>query len=123
MCRAWHLTRWWTSVTDGIEYTKADGEEYYIQEIFDKEEFFATLDKNAIEVQNSVYDYIIYDSGTAERPFTKSLDDDPDVKMFFNLPSRIKIDTPIGTYNPDWAVYLEKDDMQGLYFILENKEM
>ena len=41
--------------------------------------------------------------------------------MFFNLPSRIKIDTPIGTYNPDWAVYLEKDDMQGLYFILENK--
>ena len=49
------------------------------------------------------------------------MDDDPDVKMFFKLPSRFKVDTPIGTYNPDWAVYVEIDGMKKLYFVLETK--
>lgn len=41
--------------------------------------------------------------------------------MFFKIPDRFKIDTPIGTYNPDWAVYLDRDGEQKLYFILETK--
>ncbi len=41
--------------------------------------------------------------------------------MFFKIPGRFKIDTPIGTYNPDWAVYLEKNSEQKLYFVLETK--
>ena len=49
------------------------------------------------------------------------LDHDPDVKMFFKIPSRFKIDTPIGTYNPDWAVYLMKNGEEKLYFVLETK--
>ena len=81
----------------------------------------ANLDKNAVAVNRSVYDYIIYDSSTIEKPFAKALDDDPDVKMFFKIPDRFKIDTPIGTYNPDWAVYLDRDGEQKLYFILETK--
>lgn len=81
----------------------------------------ATLDKNAVAVKNSVYDYIIYDSETIEKPFAKALDDDPDVKMFFKLPQNFKIRTPIGNYNPDWAVYLDKDGTEGLYFVLETK--
>ena len=41
--------------------------------------------------------------------------------MFFKIPSRFKIETPIGSYNPDWAVFVEKDGEQKLYFVLETK--
>ena len=68
-----------------------------------------------------MYDYIVYDSAGIEKPFAKALDDDPDVKMFLKLPDRFKIDTPIGSYNPDWAVYLDRDGEEKLYFILETK--
>lgn len=105
---------------DGIKYVKLAGEEYYVQEIFDSSELLANLDRNAIQVEHSVYDYLIYDSGVESR-FAKSLDEDPDVKMFFKIPARFKIETPIGSYNPDWAVFLEKDGVEKLYFVLETK--
>lgn len=106
---------------DGIRYIKLDGEEYYVQEIFDSAEFIANLDKNAVKVEHSVYDYVVYDSSLVEKPFALALDHDPDVKMFFKIPSRFQVDTPIGTYNPDWAVYLNKNGEEKLYFILETK--
>ena len=106
---------------DGIKYVKLDGKEYYAQEIFDSTELVANLDKNAVKVEHSIYDHIIYDSSTVEKPFAVALDRDPDVKMFFKIPDRFKIDTPIGTYNPDWAVLWEKNGEQKLYFILETK--
>ena len=106
---------------DGISYIKLDGQEYYAQEIFDTEEFLANLDRNAVKVDHSVYDYIVYDSSSIERPFAVALDNDPDVKMFFKIPDRFKIETPIGTYNPDWAVYLTKNGEEKLYFVLETK--
>lgn len=106
---------------DGIRYVKLDGEEYYVQEIFEASELIANLDKNAVAVSRSVYDYVIYDSDTVERPFAVALDNDPEVKMFFKLPDRFKIETPIGSYNPDWAVYLDRDGVQKMYFILETK--
>jgi len=106
---------------DGIRYVRLDGEEYYAQEIFNAEELMANLDKNAVEVKNSVYDHIIYDSSTIERPFAVALDNDPDVKMFFKIPGSFKIETPIGTYNPDWAVYLDRDGVKKMYFVLETK--
>ncbi|WP_300757488.1 DEAD/DEAH box helicase family protein [uncultured Oscillibacter sp.] len=106
---------------DGIRYLKLDGEEYYVQEIFDSAELLANLDRNAVKVEHSVYDYIVYDSTTIEKPFALALDRDPDVKMFFKIPERFKIETPIGTYNPDWAVYLTRNGEEKLYFILETK--
>ncbi len=105
----------------GIKYVKLAGQEYYVQEIFDSQELVAYVDRNAIAVEHSVYDYVIYDSDKVEKPLAKALDDDPDVKMFFKIPSRFKIDTPIGTYNPDWAVFLEKEGEEKLYFVLESK--
>ena len=98
---------------DGIKYIKLANEEYYVQEIFDSTELLANLDKNAVPVENSVYDHIVYDSGV-ESEFATALDKDPDVKMFFKIPTRFKIETPIGRYNPDWAVYLEKNGEQKL---------
>lgn len=106
---------------DGISYIKLDGQEYYVQEIFDTAELIANLDRNAVKVEHSVYDYIVYDSSSIEKPFALALDNDPDVKMFFKIPERFKIETPIGTYNPDWAVYFVKNGEEKLYFILETK--
>jgi len=106
---------------DGISYIKLDGQEYYVQEIFGVEELLGNLDRNAVKVEHSVYNYVIYDSETVERPFAVALDNDPDVKLFFKIPRRFKIDTPIGTYNPDWAVYFTKNGEEKLYFILETK--
>lgn len=106
---------------DGISYIKLNGKEYYVQEIFDSSELIANLDHNAVAVRHSVYDYIVYDSSSVEKPFALALDNDPDVKMFFKIPDRFKIDTPIGTYNPDWAVFLTKNGEEKLYFILETK--
>ncbi len=106
---------------DGISYIKLDGQEYYAQEIFGVEELIANLDRNAVKVEHSVYDYVVYDSSSVERPFAVALDNDPDVKLFFKIPSRFKIDTPIGSYNPDWAVYLTKNGEEKLYFVLETK--
>lgn len=100
---------------DGISYKKLYGAEYYVQEIFDSAELIANLDRNAVAVEHSVYDYVMYDS-TVENRFALDLDDDPDVKMFFKLPSRFKVDTPIGSYNPDWAVYVDIDGIKKLYF-------
>ena len=106
---------------DKISYIKLAGEEYYAMQIFNTEELVANLDKNAVAVANSVYDYVIYDSSTVERPFAVALDNDPDVKLFFKIPSKFKIETPIGTYNPDWAVYLDRDGIEKLYFVIETK--
>ena len=106
---------------DGISYQRLAGEDYYIQEIFDANELMANLDRNAVEVNKSVYDYVVYDSSTVEKPFAVALDNDPDVKLFFKIPERFKIQTPIGTYNPDWAVYLTRNREEKLYFVLETK--
>lgn len=48
-----------------------------------------------------------------------ALDQAPDVKMVFKIPFRIE--TPVGSYNPDWAVYLTRNGEEKLYFILETK--
>lgn len=106
---------------DKIKYIKLDGEEYSVAEVFDNSEILANLDKNAIAVKHSVYDHVVYDSNTIEKPFAVALDKDPNVKLFFKIPSHFKIETPIGTYNPDWAVYYDKDGIQKLFFVIETK--
>ncbi|MFR9606152.1 MAG: DEAD/DEAH box helicase family protein [Rikenellaceae bacterium] len=106
---------------DGIKYIKLDGEEYSVMEIFNQDEIIANLDRNAVAVDNSLYDHVIYDSSSIEKPFAVALDEDPNVKMFFKIPDRFKIDTPIGTYNPDWAVYIDSNGEKKLYFVIETK--
>ncbi|MEG2622559.1 MAG: hypothetical protein RSC06_06605 [Clostridia bacterium] len=106
---------------DGIRYCKIDGEDYYLQEIFDKDELIAYLDSNALAVDKSVYDHVIYDSQGVERRFAESLDRDPDVKLFIKLPDKFTIDTPLGNYNPDWAVLVTEGANEKLYFVIETK--
>ncbi len=108
-------------IADGIRYIKLAGEEYSVQEIFDREELEAYLGSTAIPVEHSVYDHVIYDRSDTERRFAAALDADPDVKLFFKLPSNFKIDTPLGGYNPDWAILIDTPEERRLYFVLETK--
>ena len=103
----------------GVEYRKLGDKDCYALDIFDDAELFASLDK-CVAVEKSVYDRVCGDSDV-ERDFARSLDDDPDVKLFFKLPRRFTIETPIGKYNPDWAVYLDVDGAKQLIFVLETK--
>ncbi len=109
---------------DGITYTKQTGKSYSFVDIFDLEsnsEVFAYLDKNAIAVEHSLYDHVVYDNSGIERDFATELDNDIDVKLFFKIPDKFKIPTPIGNYTPDWAVYVETEDEKKLYFVIETK--
>ena len=103
-------------VVDGIKYEKIAGQEYEMR-LFEETEIISYLN-NLIEVKKSVYDAIEYDS-EIEKRFAESLDMRDDIKLFVKLPSWFKIDTPIGTYNPDWAIVKHEDDT--LYLIRETK--
>jgi type III restriction enzyme len=110
---------------DGIKYTKLDGKECTYYEVFkldEERELSAFLDYNALSVSHSVYDHIVFDSDV-ESKFAAALDRDPDVKLFFKIPTTFKITTPITPqgYSPDWAVYYETDGEKKLYFIIETK--
>ena len=70
------------------------------------EEFINYL--TALQVQKSVYEYVVYES-EVEREFARRLDQREDIKLFVKLPEWFVIDTPVGNYNPDWAI-LKHDD-------------
>ncbi|MDD3065828.1 MAG: DEAD/DEAH box helicase family protein [Endomicrobiaceae bacterium] len=76
-------------------------------------------------VERSIYDAIVYES-EVEKKFAVDLDKDERIKLFIKLPGWFKIDTPMGSYNPDWAIVSVKRDLQGnesekLYFVIETK--
>lgn len=105
-------------IKDGIKYTKTG--EYYDQELFANEELFGYLDKNMVEANKSVYNYVVYDS-KQERKFVESLENNSKVKYYTKLPDWFKIKTPIGNYNPDWAILMESEDETKMYFVIETK--
>lgn len=107
-------------LVDGIKYTKLGDDEYYAQELFDTEELTGYLEHNMIEAQKSVYEYVVYDSDN-EAEFAKKFEANEDIKLYAKLPDWFKISTPLGSYNPDWAVLIEKDGDKKLYFVLETK--
>lgn len=106
-------------VVDGIKYerlspTAPDGAWEMLK--FEESELVNYL--TAIKVNHSVYEYVVYDS-EVEREFAKKLDDREDIKLFVKLPGWFQIDTPVGKYNPDWAIV--KHDGQTLYLARETK--
>lgn len=107
-------------IVDGIKYTRIGDDEYYAQELFETEELSGYLYKNMIESRKSVYEYVVYDSANEEN-FAKSFEQNDRVKMYAKLPSWFAIPTPLGSYNPDWAVLIEVDGKDKLYFVLETK--
>ena len=109
-----------TFIVDGIKYEKIGDEEYAVQEVFKDEELYGYLTEDIIPSSRSIYNYIKYDSNV-EKSFAEKLEDNESVKVYAKLPSNFKIDTPIGKYNPDWAILIEKDGEEKLYFVVETK--
>lgn len=111
-------------IVDGIEYTRIDDE--YEQTLFTTETLNAYFGENGNSVKvdttknKTLYDYVVTDS-SVERDFAKKAELDDNVKFYIKLPDWFKIRTPLGPYNPDWAVLYEEDDEQHLYFIVETK--
>lgn len=103
---------------DGIKYEKLTvGDTEWVMELF-KEEELKQFFEDSLEVNKSIYDQIIYDSDIEKR-FAEALDKREDIKLFVKLPRFFKIDTPIGTYNPDWAIV--KHDEDTVYLVRETK--
>lgn len=111
-------------IVDGIEYTRTSDE--YEQTLFSTETLNAYLGEkgNSVKVdeskQKTVYDYVVTDS-SIEKDFARKAEMDDNVKFYIKLPDWFKIRTPLGPYNPDWALLYEEDDEQHLYFIVETK--
>lgn len=104
---------------DGIKYQSIKGS-YYQMQLFKSEEIETYLD-NLFEVTNTdktLYNYVPVDS-SVEAKFAKDCEVDEQVKFYFKLPRGFKIPTPIGNYNPDWAVIFDKDSR--IYFVAETK--
>jgi len=109
---------------DGIKY-ESTGEEYDMR-LFENKElesyiYSSMSTSGAIEVENiekTTHDYVVVDS-QIEYNFMKSLEQTDAVKFYTKLPNWFKIDTPLGTYNPDWAVVFDHDER--IYFIAETK--
>lgn len=108
------------ALVDGIKYEKIGDHSFYAQERFLEEELKGYLEQNMMEVDKSVYSHIVYDSNT-ESAFAKGLEQNETVKLYTKLPSWFKIETPLGNYNPDWAVLIEQDGAERLYFVVETK--
>lgn len=108
-------------IVGGIKYTKIGDTEYYAQELFENTELFGYLSRNLIESERSVYDHIIYDSEN-EKGFAEKFEKNENILLYAKLPYWFIIPTPIGNYNPDWAVLIEKNGDKKLYFVLETKK-
>ena len=107
-------------IVDGIKYEKIGDEHYFAQELFEENELYGYLSKNMLEAQKSIHDHVVYDSDIEEE-FAKSFELSDEVKVYAKLPGWFKVDTPLGSYNPDWAVLLEMDGQEKLYFVVETK--
>lgn len=108
------------ALVDGIKYQRIGDEAYYAQELFNQEELTGYL-KNMLPATKAVYEYVVYDSGGVEKGFAEDLEKNEAVKVYAKLPGWFKVPTPLGTYNPDWAVLVEVDGQEKLFFVVETK--
>ena len=107
------------ALVDGIKYQRVGDESYYAQELFEREELSGYL-KNMRDATKSVYEQVIYESDTEAR-FADQLEKNTAVKVYAKLPGWFAVPTPLGSYNPDWAVLIESDEGERLYFVVETK--
>jgi type III restriction enzyme len=105
----------------GIRYQRIGEEAYYAQELFEQEELMGYMKNMVTDTTKSVYEHVVYDSGV-ERTFAEQLEKNIAVKVFAKLPGWFKMPTPLGSYNPDWAILVEEEGAERLYFVVETKD-
>jgi type III restriction enzyme len=107
------------TLINNITYHKLDS--VYEDDIFTVNNFHGSLDENVLKVNKHIYEYVKTDS-KIERKFAGNLDlEDNKVLVYAKLPNGFKIPTPIGNYNPDWAIVFDSKDVKYIYFIAETK--
>ena len=107
------------ALVDGIKYQRIGDDAYYAQQLFESQELSGYL-KSMIDANKSVHEQVIYQSDT-ERTFAEDLEKNEAIKVYAKLPGWFKIPTPLGTYNPDWAVLVDKPEGERLYLVVETK--
>jgi type III restriction enzyme len=108
------------ALVDGIKYLRLGDSEYYAQELFEREELTGYIRNVLSDTKRSIYESVVYDSGV-ERSFAEALEINEAVKLYAKLPGWFQVPTPLGSYNPDWAVVVEKDGEERCYFVVETK--
>jgi type III restriction enzyme len=104
---------------DGIKYQRIGDDAYFAQQLFESQELSGYL-KSMIDASKSVHEQVIYQSDT-ERTFAEDLEKNEAIKVYAKLPAWFKISTPLGPYNPDWAVLVDKPEGERLYLVVETK--
>ncbi len=107
-----------TAIIQHITYNVL--EEEYDTDIFTEPTIKGRLGTNAMKAQRHLYDHIVYDS-TNERDFATDLDTNTDVAVYVKLPDSFYIATPVGHYNPDWAIAFYEGTVKHIYFVAETK--
>lgn len=107
-----------TAIIQYISYRMLD--ERYDADIFTKSSIKGKLGENAMKAERHLYDHIVYDSKN-ERDFAENLDKNPDVAVYVKLPDSFYIATPVGKYNPDWAIVFYEGKIKHIYFVAETK--
>lgn len=107
------------SVIEHIEYNKMDGT--YDKTVFTENTLRGKLGENAMASKKSLYDLVVVDS-KGEMDFAEALENQDMVEVYTKLPRGFYINTPMGHYNPDWAVvFKENSGVKHIYFIAETK--
>ncbi len=107
------------ALVDGIKYQRIGDDAYYAQQLFESQELSGYL-KSMIDANKSVHEQVIYQSDT-ERSFAEDLEKNEAIKVYAKLPAWFKVPTPLGPYNPDWAVLVDKPEGERLYLVVETK--
>ena len=107
------------ALVDGIKYQRIGNASYYAQELFRQEELTGYL-KNMLDSEKSVYEKVVYES-VIEQRFADELEKNGAVKVYAKLPGWFTVPTPLGTYNPDWAVLIDSEAGERLYLVVETK--
>lgn len=107
------------SLIQHIRYEKRNNT--FDSDIFEEATLRGTLGKDAIESEKSLYDLVVVDSQGIERSFAESLEKEDDVVVYTKLPGGFYINTPMGKYNPDWAVAFREGSVKHVYFVAETK--
>lgn len=107
-----------TAIIQHITYHVLD--DRYDTDVFTEPTLKGRLGTNAMKADKHLYDHILYDS-TNERDFAKDLDVDSHVAVYVKLPDGFYISTPVGRYNPDWAIAFYEGTVKHIYFVAETK--
>jgi type III restriction enzyme len=110
----------WRFQRADIETWIEQQEHYYAQELFEREELTGYLKNMLLDAKKSVYEDVVYEMGT-EANFADQLEKNGAVRVYAKLPGWFQVPTPLGSYNPDWAVLVETEGGERLYFVVETK--